>query len=213
MNDLVIIGAGGIGKEAIGIIEQINEYNSTYRILGFIDDSKEKWNTKIMGYKVLGGIDYLKDIDYKGCAVIAIANYKHKKNIVNILSKQEIDFPIIKHPNLRLHRTIEIGEGSILYEGIVISPNVKLGKHIIVSPKCGIGHDSVIEDYVSLLWNVNISGNDYIEEGVLFGSGSTIIQGKKVKSGSIIGAGAVVVNDINHIGTFAGIPAKIIGVK
>ena len=208
MKDIVIIGAGGVGKEVAWIIEQINEVTPTYEILGFIDDSKEKWNTQIIGYKVLGGIDYLKEIDYKENIIIAIANYKVKKSIVSKLENLDIKYPIIKHPNLKLHKSVEIGEGSILYEGSIISPEVKIGKHVIISPKCGIGHDSIIKDYVSLLWNVNISGNDFIEEGVLFGSGSIIIQGKRVKEGSIIGAGAIVVKDIKTKGIFVGVPAK-----
>ena len=207
MKDIVIIGAGGVGKEVAWIIEQINEVTPTYEILGFIDDSKEKWNTQIIGYKVLGGIDYLKEIDYKENIIIAIANYKVKKSIVSKLENLDIKYPIIKHPNLKLHKSVEIGEGSILYEGSIISPEVKIGKHVIISPKCGIGHDSIIKDYVSLLWNVSISGNDFIEEGVLFGSGSTIIQGKRVKEESIIGAGAVVVKDIKVSGVYIGIPA------
>ena len=206
MKDIVIIGAGGVGKEVAWIIEQINEITPTYKILGFIDDDKTKLNTELIGYKVIGNLDYLKEIDYKKNVVIAIANYEVKKSIVNKLKEQKVEYPTIIHPNLRLHKSVEIGEGSILYEGSIISPDVKIGKYVIVSPKCGIGHDSIIEDYVSLLWNVNISGNDFIEEGVLFGSGSTIIQGKRVKSGSIIGAGAVVVKDIKENGVYIGIP-------
>ena len=79
---------------------------------------------------------------------------------------------------------------------------------MIISPKCGIGHNSVIKDYVSLLWNVNVSGYDYIEEGVLMGSGSTVIQNKNIGQGAIIGAGAVVVKDIEPWKTVIGAPAK-----
>ena len=81
---------------------------------------------------------------------------------------------------------------------------------MIISPKCGVGHDTIIENYVSLLWNVNISGNDRIGEGVMFGSGSTIIQGKNVGMAAIIGAGAVVTKDIPAGATVVGIPAKVI---
>ena len=209
MRDIVIIGSGGVGKEVAWIIEQINEVEPTYKIVGFIDDDKTKLNTEIIGYKVIGDLNYLKEINYQGDIVIAIANYEVKKSIVEKLKELKAQFPIIIHPNLKIHKSVEIDEGSILYEGSIISPNVKMGKYVIVSPKCGIGHDSIIQDYVSLLWNVSISGNDFIEEGVLFGSGSTVIQGKRVKKGSIIGAGAVVVKDIDERGIYKGIPARI----
>lgn len=212
MKDIVIIGAGGVGKEVSWIMDQVNGVRKIYNILGFIDDNKEIWGQEILGYKVLGGLDFLEKINYKGCAVIAITNYIAKKDMVQKLSNLDIEFPIIKHPKVKIPQSTTIGDGSIIYEGTIISPNVKIGNFVIVSPKCGIGHDSIIEDYVSLLWNVSISGNDYIEEGVLLGSASTIIQGKRVKKESIIGAGAVVVKNIEKKGTYIGIPAKEIEV-
>ena len=103
-----------------------------------------------------------------------------------------------------------IGEGTIIYEGAILTANIEIGNHVIISPKCGVGPDSIIKDYVSLLWNVNVSGNDIIEEGVMMGSGSTVIQGKKIGKGSNIGAGAVVIEDVDSFSTAIGVPAKVI---
>ena len=105
-----------------------------------------------------------------------------------------------------------LGEGTIIYEGAILTTNIKVGNHVIISPKCGIGHDSIIKDYVSLLWNVNISGNDIIEEGVMMGSASTVIQGKRIGKGSTVGAGAVVIDNIDSYSTVVGVPAKVIKV-
>lgn len=208
MKDLIIIGAGGVGRETAWIVEQINRVNPTYNLLGFLDDNTDIWGTYINGYRVLGGVKYVEDNECNCEVVVAIANYDVKKKIVNKLKNQNISYSTIMHPNLNIHNSVEIGEGTIIYEGVIISPNVKIGKHVIISPKSGIGHDSVIKDYVSVLWNVSISGNDLIGEGVLLGSGSTIIQNKKIGQGSIIGAGAVIINDLERYKTFVGIPAK-----
>lgn len=50
-----------------------------------------------------------------------------------------------------LNRTIEIEIGSIVYLGVIMTTNISIDNHVIVSYKCGIGHDSVIKDYVLLL--------------------------------------------------------------
>ncbi len=205
MKDIVIIGAGGVGRETAWIIEQINIRKPTWNIIGFVDDNEEIRNSEINGYRVIGNLSYLKNLENKPYVIIAIANYKVKKSIVNNL-EDRFQFATIIHPDVYLNRTIEIGKGSIVYPGVIMTTNISIGNHVIVSPKCGIGHDSVIKDYVSLLWNVNISGFDVIEEGVLVGSGATIIQGKSIGRGAVVGAGGVVIRDIDRQSINVGVP-------
>lgn len=59
MKDIVIIGTGGIGREVAWIIEEINNINSTWNIIGFIDDNSKTWEKEFNGYRVLGGIEAL----------------------------------------------------------------------------------------------------------------------------------------------------------
>ncbi|WP_302537597.1 acetyltransferase [Clostridium saudiense] len=209
MKNIVIIGAGGVGREVSLIIQQINELEPTWNLLGFIDDNTDNWGKVINGYSVIGGIDSLEFLSNDTYIVIAIANYEVKKKIVNKVNNK-FKFATIVHPKVWIHDYMTVGQGTIIYEGAILTVNIEIGNHVIISPKCGVGHDSIIKDYVSLLWNVNVSGNDLIEEGVMMGSGSTVIQGKKIGKGSIIGAGAVVVNDIESFSTAVGVPAKVI---
>lgn len=211
MKNIVIIGAGGVGREVSLIIQQINELEQTWNLIGFIDDNVKNWGKVINGYSVIGGIEALEILSPDTYVVIAIANYEVKKKIVNRINNK-FKFATIAHPKVWIHDYVTIGEGTVIYEGTILTANIEIGNHVIISPKCGIGHDSIIKDYVSLLWNVNISGNDLIEEGVMMGSGSTVIQGRRIGRGSIIGAGAVVTEDVQCFSTAVGVPAKVIKV-
>lgn len=210
LKDIVIIGAGGVGRETALIIEDINEVNQQWNLIGFVDDGKEE-NEIINGYKVLGKLQYLKDYSKEVYVVCAIANYNVKKMIVEQLKENKnIKFATLIHPSTKLNSTVFIGEGCIVYQNVIITANITIGDHVIISPKAGIGHDSVIENYCSLLWNVNISGNVRLNEGVLVGSGATIIQGLSVGEGSTVGAGAVVIRDIQSNITAVGNPTRIV---
>lgn len=211
MKNIVIVGAGGVGRETSLIIQQINELKSTWNLIGFIDDDVNSWGNVVNGYPVIGGMDSLEKLSLDTYVVVAIANYKVKKRIVNKINNR-FKFATIVHPRVWLHDYMTLGEGTIIYEGAILTTNIKVGNHVIISPKCGIGHDSIIKDYVSLLWNVNVSGNDIIEEGVMMGSASTVIQGKRIGKGSTVGAGAVVIDNIDSYSTVVGVPAKIIKV-
>lgn len=209
MRDIVIIGSGGVGREVSLIIQQINYLEPTWNLIGFVDDNVDSWGKTINGYSVIGGVDTLSFHNEDCYVVVAIANYKVKKSIVERLNNR-FKFATIINPKVWIHDFMKVGEGSIIYEGAIITANVEIGNHVIISPKCGIGHDSVIKDYSSLLWNVNISGADIIEEGVLIGSGATVIQNKTIGKGSIIGAGSVVIEDIPNGATVIGVPGRVI---
>lgn len=209
MKNLIIIGAGGVGREVALIIEQINYLEPTWELIGFIDDDIDNWGKTINGYSIIGGTESLKFYDENYYILIAIANYRAKKEIVEKLDNR-FEFATIIHPKVWVNEFMKIGKGTIIYDGVIITTNVEIGNHVIISPKCGIGHDSIIKDYTSLLWNVNISGLDIIGEGVLMGSGSTVIQNKVIGQGSIIGAGAVVINNIPKMSTVVGVPGRVI---
>lgn len=211
LKDIVIIGAGGVGRETALIIEDINNVNKEWNLIGFVDDNDNIQNTKINDYDVVGKLDYLLNYKKEVYVVCAIANYNVKKSIVNKLkSNKNIRFATLIHPSTILNRTVEVGEGCIIYQNVMVTTNVIIGNHVIVSPKAGIGHDTVVKDYCNLLWNVNISGNVVLKEGVLVGSGATVIQGLEIGEGAILGAGAVVIRDIPMNKVAVGNPTRLI---
>ncbi len=210
LKDIVIIGAGGVGREIALIIEDINEVNKEWNLLGFIDDNTQIQGSNINGYDVLGNLEFLENHNKEVYVVCAIANYNIKKTIIEKLKKSEnIKYATLIHPTTNINDTVEIGEGCIVYQNVVLTANISIGDHVIISPRCGIGHDARVENYCSLLWNTSVSGNVLLKEGVLLGSASTIIQGLTVGEGSIVGAGAVVIRDIQDNVTAVGNPARI----
>ena len=213
LKKLMIIGTGGVGRETALIVEDINKVSKEWNLLGFIDDNKELQGKSINGYKVLGGLDYMANYEDEVFIVCAIASYQARKNIINKIKENypKVKFANIIHPTTNLNQTVRIGQGCIIYQNCIITANIKIGNHVIISPKCGIGHDSILHDYVTLLWNVNISGNVVLEEGVTMGSGSTTIQGIKIGTQCFIGAGAVVIRDKKPYKKAAGVPALYIG--
>ncbi len=210
MQDLVIIGAGGVGREVAWIVEQINNVKATFNLIGFIDDSAELHGNSINGYKILGDVNYLLGMKKDINVVCAIANYKIKKSIMEKLNLRQFQHTSIIHPDVYINSTNAIGKGCVIYPGVIITTNTKIGDYVIISPKCGIGHEAIIEDYCSILWNVSVSGNVKIDEGCLIGSGATIIQGRRIGRETIVGAGSVVIREIPEKCTAVGIPAKVI---
>lgn len=207
MKNLYIIGAGGFGREVAWLVERINAIEPTWNLRGFIDDDESKWGTNEGNYPILGGCEYLKKLG-DVYAVCAIGAAKIRKIVIEKMKKSTVKFATLIDPSALISKSVEIGAGTIICANSIITVDIKIGEHVIINLSCTIGHNAVINDFVTIYPSVNVSGNVYLGECSELGTGMQIIQGKKVASDTIIGAGAVVVRDIEISGTYVGSPAK-----
>lgn len=206
MKDIVIIGAGGFGREVAWLIEDINKVNKEWNIVGFVDDNESIQGTEINGYKVVGNIEWLKNQEFN--VVNAIGDPIVKKKIMKRLEWSKNSYPVLIHPSVIYSDRVSFGEGSIICAGTIITVDIKIGKHVIINLDATIGHDAVLGDYTTVLPSVNVSGFVETGECVSIGTGSAIIQGVKIGANTTIGAGAVVVKDLPANCTAVGVPAK-----
>lgn len=209
MKKIAVFGAGGFGREVEMLIRQINSVKPEYEFIGYFDDSIEKGEL-INNKEILGGLSTLNNWETELYLVVAIGDPITKEAIVNQLSNDLILYPVLIHPNVIKGDFVEIGEGSIICAGNIITENIKIGKHVIVNLSCTIGHDALIGDFCSFMPTVNVSGETNIEKLVFVGTGARIINQKKIGHGSIIGAGTVVIKDVPPYSTVVGNPGKVI---
>lgn len=207
MKDLYIIGAGGFGREVAWVVERINSIKPTWNLKGFIDDNETLWGSIEGEYHVLGGCEHLSTLE-DVYAVCAVGSSNVRKKIIEKLKDTSVKFATLVDPSVLYSNSVKIGEGAIVCAGTIITVDVNIGDHVIVNLDCTIGHDAVIDDFVTIYPSVNVSGNVLIGECSELGTGAQIIQGKKVISNTIIGAGAIVVKDCLESGTYVGSPAK-----
>jgi len=209
MKDLVIIGGGGFGREVKALVDEINEVEPTWNFLGYIDDNTEKGTAE--GDVILGNIDWFLAQENKPWAIISIANPPTREKVAARCEEAGVKFATLVHPTVRIKGNLcTIGEGSIICDGTVLAVNSHLGKHCIINMDCGIGHDTVLGDFVSIMSNSVIAGEVEIGKCCYFGLHNTVINQLKLAEYSTFGAGAVIVKNADVPGTYVGVPAKCI---
>ena len=211
MKEIVIVGAGGFGREVVWLVEDINEQDPQWNIVGFVDDNISISDQLINGYPVVGDLNWLKQQSLN--VVLAIGNPIAKREIMAQLSESKNAYPILIHPNVIRSKLADIGEGSIICASNIISVNATIGKHVIINLDCTIGHDAIIGNYSTILPSVNISGFVRTGECVNIGTGSAIIQNIEIGENTIIGAGSVVVKNLPPNCTAVCVPAKPIKLR
>ena len=209
MKDLIIIGAGGFGREVQWLIERINENKKEWNLLGYIDDNMD-CGTSINGYSVLGGLEYLSNFnDHKGNIVCAVGNSIIRRNLMNrIEMTYNIETPNIIDPSVKLSKHVKLGKGNIVCADSILTVDIDIKDYCILNLDCTVGHDCIFDSFVTVYPSVNISGNVNIGKCVELGTGSHIIQGIDICDNVVVGAGATVIRNIDEKGTYVGSPVK-----
>ena len=206
---IYIIGAGDFGREMESWLEDLPNFKNEYEIKGYLDNDSKSLQNKPTDYEIVGTHEEMefKENDY---VVIAISNSKVRKRIAESLINKVNFFTYIA-PNVTIGKFTKIGSGSIICSNCFISTNTVIGDFVIANTSSNIGHDCIIESHCSLMANVDIGGSVILGEGVFIGTKATIIPKKRIFRGIIIGAGTIVIRNLNKVGTYFGNPAKYIG--
>lgn len=191
-----IIGSGGFGNEVYWSLSSKERSDCVF----FVDDNY--YNKQYKTYP----LSEFEPTKYE--VVVAIADSSVRERIVKSLPDTTNFFTHIHPSAIILGDDVEIGEGSIICAGSIITTNVKIGKHSHLNLITTIGHDCSIGDYFTTAPGVQISGNEKIGDRVYFGTRSCIKQKLTVCDDVIIGMNAGVVNSIFESGTYVGTPAK-----
>lgn len=180
MRKIYIIGAGGFGREVAWLIERINEVKPVWDIQGFIDDDVTKIGRKEGRYPVVGNCDLLKQCG-EIWAVCAIGSASVRSRVIEKVAEYDnVKFATLVDPSVLMSYSVNIGEGSIICAGTILTVDISVGRHVIINLDCTVGHDTVIGDFVTIYPSANVSGCVTVEECVELGTGMQIIQGKKL---------------------------------
>ncbi len=212
--ELVVVGAGGFGRETLDVVAAINAAGSspTFTVLGVLDDGPGDANLNRLaarGVCHLGGIDdWLASSRASTPFALAVGAPSTRRRLAERFAAVGASAPPLLHPRAGVGSQCRLGEGAIVCAGVEISTNVTVGVHVHLNPAATVGHDSVLADYVSVNPAATVSGECTIEAGVLLGAASVVLQGLTVAAGSTVGAAACVVDNVPAGSTVKGVPAR-----
>jgi len=208
MKDIIIMGAGDLGKDVAWLIERINEKTPEWNLLGFTEKGEM---TEFQGYPVLGTDDVIEN--FKDVYVVcALANTAVRERIIDTLPENAHVATLID-PNAIIHRTAQIGEGSMIFAGAMVGIEAKVGKQCVVLYNAAVNHDVEVGDYTTVYPNATISGRCHVGKYCEIGTGASIIQHVSICDNAKIGVGAAVFTNIKYPGTTVGNPAVTMGAK
>lgn len=198
MKKLTIIGASGHGKVVADIASLCG-----YDEIEFLDDNE---TIKLCGkYPVIGKSEVA--LTKANDLFIAIGNAQIRKKLIEQLSEKS--FPVLIHPAAVISEDVKIGKGTVIMAGSVVNAGTVIGKGCILNTCSSVDHDCQIGDYVHVAVGAHLCGTVMVAEQTWIGAGAIVSNNVNINSSCIIGAGAVVINNLEEMGTYIGVPAKL----
>lgn len=210
--DIVVVGAGGFGRETLDVIEAINRAEGTrWRVLGVLDDAPSEINVERLARRdlaVLGPTSGLSRGDTGVRYVVGIGAPAARRRLADQLDQAGWRPATLIHPAATLGFDVRVGEGSVVCAGVRLTTNIGLGRHVHLNPNATVGHDTELGDFVSLNPAASVSGDCVIGAGTLIGVGAVVLNGLTVGADVVVGGAACVVSDVADGRVVKGVPAR-----
>ena len=206
-NRLILIGAGGFGREVLSWAYQANNNDLFPKVGFYIDDNSAVRLNSSYNCSCLGSIsDYV--VHPGDRFLMGIASPSVKEKIHDKFFDHLDKFVTLVHPSAVVARTATIGRGVVLCPFSLISADVCIGDFVTVNAMSSIGHDSVVGRFSTLSGHVDITGQVNVGNNVFFGTGAKVVPRIKIGSNSKIGAGCTVMRSVKEGATYITQPAK-----
>ena len=160
MKELIIIGAGGMGRTLYCNAMESIGYGEVFRIKGFLDDNAEA----LAGYEgyppILGTIK-----DYQPCPEDVFASSlggSARRPCIEEIIRRGGEFLELIHKTARIYQNVKLGKGNFIGAYSVLGNDAVVGDYNMIQSYTVIGHDVRIGNWNRLDTHVTVFTKEYV---------------------------------------------------
>lgn len=207
MTNLIIIGAGGFGREMFGAAREAVGFGERFRIKGFLDGNPAALDG-FPGYPAIIGAPETYVPAPDDVFVTALGNIESRRRCAGMIEARGGVFIPIIHRSASIGPNVVVGDGAFIAHNVVLTADIKVGRHSCVFHGSVIGHDTSLGDYSHVYSLASIGGGVRIGEGASIFPGAKVVPRVAIGEGATVGIGSTVVRDVDPGITVFGSPAE-----
>ncbi len=200
--DLVIVGAGGFGREVLGYAG-----DAAQRVAGFADDNPRALDGFDLGVRVLGGVH---DVPVSGATgfVIAVGDPAVRRSLAAVIEARGGRLRTVVHPSAYLGPGVRLGDGCVVCPFAFVGAAATVGANTAINVHTSVGHDVTVGANCVLSPHSAVNGGSELGDDVFLGTHATVFPRRVIGRGAKVSAGAVVHRDVPAGALATGNPAK-----
>ena len=206
MKNLIIIGAGGMGRTLFSNALESVGYGEKFLVKGFIDDNLHALEGFDNYPPVIATIqDYIPQKDDVFVSSIGGAS---RRPCMEEIIRRGGEFMELIHQTARIYTNVKLGKGNFIGAYTVIGNDAEVGDYNMIQSYTVIGHDAKIGSWNRIDTHVTCVGGTIVEDDVNIHTSAVISHKVIVESGAHVGALSFVVKKVKAGTTVMGNPAK-----
>jgi sugar O-acyltransferase (sialic acid O-acetyltransferase NeuD family) len=209
MRRLIIVGAGGFGREVLAFATSSPAHQREWVIGGFLDHNPRALEDYGVPFPILGDPENYTPAP-NDLFICAVGDPDIKLTLCRSLLARGAEFTSLIHSTALIGDRSQLGRGCILCAYTVVTSDVHMGDFVTVNVHSGIGHDAVIGDGCTLSAFCDVTGHVQLGEGTFMGSHACVLPGVAIGKYARIGAGTAVIRPVDPGATVMGVPARFI---
>ncbi len=207
MKQIVILGAGGLGRQVLAQLQVDHSHGIDWVIAGFLDERGQDTVPGALYYPWLGHpAEFAPRADQ--LFVAAIGDPLSRERQVAPLVAAGAEFVSIRTRCCLGTRTV-YGPTYFGYD-VNCGVDCRIGSYAFIDQEVLLGHDVVVGDYAHIAPRCVLAGHVTVGHGAVINSGALIARGITIGERSVVGMGAVVFHDVAPGQTVVGNPARAI---
>ena len=205
-NPIVILGSGGHARVVADACARAGR-----SVAGFLDPEvrpgDRRGDLEVLGNDgLLADARFMREHDF----IVGVGDQRERIRLAREVNDRGGQLTSLIHPSAVMAPGIPIGAGSVILAGAVVNVGTKIGRCVIIHSNATVDHDGQLEDGIQVCPSAALAGEVTCRREAFIGIGARVIQGRTIGERAVVGAGAVVIEDVPPDVTVVGNPARIV---